>query len=427
MTTKRLKVLLGCYACDPNYGSEPGSGWNFVRTIAKHHDVHAIVEKDEFEKNLKSYALEHPDEVKHITFHFIRRKHHNTLRKFWPPSYYWFYRLWQKKAYKYAIELHKKEKFDLVHQVSLIGYREPGYLWKLGIPFIWGPLGGLNQTAWCLLKGMGIHAKIYFGMRNIINAYQKRFSRVVRQAAANADTIFVSDPQGIDDVKKLWHKVPSIMREVGTSSSKPIHLPSEHRPGTPLKICWIGELIPLKALDILLDALPLCTNPMQVEVLGKGPQLKKWKTKCKTLGICDRVTFHGFIPHHAVKTVMENCHILCVTSIKEGGTSTVVLEALQCGLPIIALNHCGHASVINDTCGIKIDIKSRQQVVLDLAYNLDNLANDEAHRKSMSEAAIKHSLNFTWEATEIQLSEVYREAVKRHAIREKPCVSPKLQ
>ena len=43
MKKDRLKVLLGCYACDPGYGSEPGMGWNFVSNIARHHDVHAIV------------------------------------------------------------------------------------------------------------------------------------------------------------------------------------------------------------------------------------------------------------------------------------------------------------------------------------------------------------------------------------------------
>lgn len=410
MERPRLKVLLGCYACSPYFGSEPGTGWNFVRTIAQFHDVHAIVEKDEFEEDIKRYSAEHPDEVKNITFHFLRRRHHNVLRKLWPPSYYWFYRAWQKRAYKLAVELHQKEHFDVVHQVSLIGYREPGYLWKLGLPYIWGPLGGLNQTAWCLLSGMSVHTKLYFMMRNILNWYQKRFSAPVRAAAAHAHTIFVSDPQGIHDVRTLWHKEPQIMREVGTQPSEHPATLSEHTPGTPLKICWVGELIPLKALDILLDALTYCRQPMQVDVLGRGPEWETWKRKCSALGLADCVSFHGFVPHDTVASLLSSSHVLCVTSIKEGGTSTVVLEALQCGLPIIALNHCGHASVVHEKCGFRVDIHSRLQIVRDIAAHLDELAVNEELRRSFAQFALQHSLNYTWEKTGKLLDEVYRDA-----------------
>ena len=42
--TKRLKLLLCCYACDPGSGSEPGMGWNFAKSISAHHEAHVIVE-----------------------------------------------------------------------------------------------------------------------------------------------------------------------------------------------------------------------------------------------------------------------------------------------------------------------------------------------------------------------------------------------
>lgn len=412
MERQRLKVLLGCYACSPYFGSEPGTGWNFVRTIAQYHDVHAIVEKDEFEEDLARYSAEHPDDVKNITFHFVKRHHHNILRKIWPPSYYWFYRAWQKRAYKLAVKLHQKEKFDIVHQVSLIGYREPGYLWKLDLPYIWGPLGGLNQTAWCLLRGMSFHTKLYFLMRNILNWYQKNFSSLVRSAAARAHTIFVSDPQGIQDVRTLWRKEPRIMREVGTNRTDTSITLSSHAPGTPLKICWVGELIPLKALDILLEAITYCKHSMQVEVLGRGPELDSWKKKCVDLGLEHCVTFHGFVPHDTVSGILCSSHVLCVTSIKEGGTSTVVLEALQCGLPIITLNHCGHASVVHEQCGFKVDIHSRLQIVRDIAAHLDELANNEELRSSFAQFALQHSLNYTWEKNGELLDAVYQDAVR---------------
>ena len=83
-------------------------GWNFASNIARFHDVHVLVEEGEFKEKLTTFAEQHPEAVRNITFHFIRRYHHDTLRKIWPPSYYWFYRAWHKRAYEYALELDKK-------------------------------------------------------------------------------------------------------------------------------------------------------------------------------------------------------------------------------------------------------------------------------------------------------------------------------
>ena len=56
-------------------------------------------------------------------------------------------------------------------------------------------------------------------------------------------------------------------------------------------------------------------------------------------------------------------HVLCITSISDL-TSTVTLEGLSYGLPIISLNHCGFAHVIDDSCGIKIPVKTPQKLQL---------------------------------------------------------------
>lgn len=411
MKNGKLKILLGCYACDPGYGSEPGMGWNFVSHIAKHHEVHAIVEEGEFKANLTRYSKQHPEEVQNITFHFVPRTHHETIRKIWPPSYYWFYRNWNKRAYKLAAKLDKEENFDIVHQITLAGFREPGYLWKLGKPFIWGPIGGFSQTAWCLLKGTGLHSMLYFGMRNILNTIQKKFGYAGRKVAPQAHTILVSDFQGMQDVSTLWNKTPVHMLEVGTQPTRTQNTTSLRPLESTFRICWAGQLIPLKALELLLHALHLCHEKnIRLEVLGKGENLKKWQKLAVQLGISNRVTFHGYVEHQQALKMMKKCHIFCHTSIKEGGTGTVILEALQCGLPIIALDHCGHAAVIDDSCGIKIPIHSRKQIIKDLAEQINRLANNEDLRHTLSVGAITRSRFFSWEEKMKQLNQIYSSA-----------------
>ena len=38
----RLRILLSAYACEPDRGSEPGVGWNWVRHLAREHEVWVI-------------------------------------------------------------------------------------------------------------------------------------------------------------------------------------------------------------------------------------------------------------------------------------------------------------------------------------------------------------------------------------------------
>lgn len=411
MENKRLKVLLGCYACDPGYGSEPGMGWNFVSNIAKHHDVHAIVEEGEFKETLTQFAAEHPEAVKNITFHFVRRTHHETLRKFWPPSYYWFYRVWHRKAYQYAKLLDAKEDFDIVHQVTISGFREPGFLWKLGKPFIWGPLGGFTDTPWCLLSNLGPLGALHFGIRNIINGIQKRWGFSARAAAKHSAAILTSTTKAVDEIKRFWNRDAVLMNEVGLETGHEQFYSPPHEPGTPLRICWAGEHIPRKALDILLQALPLCKQRMELHVLSKGPRMKDWKRLAHRLGLDDVVTFHGFVPREEAFRIMSSSHVFCITSVRED-TSTVVFEAFRYGLPIIALDHCGFSTVIDETSGIKIPINSRKQVIADYARHLDDLATHEDKRQRLSQGALARCQKFTWEAKMKVINELYANVIK---------------
>ena len=101
---------------------------------------------------------------------------------------------------------------------------------------------------------------------------------------------------------------------------------------------------------------------------------------------------------------------MCITSIHEGGTSTVTLEALQNGLPIVALNHCGYATIIDETCGIKLPVQSQKKISAQLAAVLDQLAEDEERRMSLARGAIERGKIFTWDAKMQVLNRVYAEA-----------------
>ncbi len=138
--------------------------------------------------------------------------------------------------------------------------------------------------------------------------------------------------------------------------------------------------------------------------------MQAWKALTHKLGLDDIVTFHGFVPREEAFHIMGTSHVFCITSIRED-TSTVVFEAFRYGLPIIALNHCGFSTVINESCGVKIPITSRKQVIADYARHLDFLATHEETRKELSRGALARCADFTWESKMNILNKVYRTAI----------------
>lgn len=405
----RLKVLLSCYACGPNYGSEAGMGWNFATQIAQYHDVHILVEKDEFEEKVTTYSQEHPEKVAHMHFHFIRRKHHETLRLFWPPSYYWFYRAWLKKAYQYAIELDREHHFDLSHHITIAGYREPGYLWKLDKPFIWGPVGGHSNSPWCLIPSLGLRGILHFGSRNILNSIQKRWGRASRAAAKAARFIMTSNSTAQEDIQKHWQRDTSFMSEIGCNLEDIRPTFTVHHSGTPLQICWVGETVIGKAAHILFQALLLCHEPMELHLYGKGRKLEDWRKMVLKMGLSKRVFIHGFVPQKEVWQQMAQSHVLCITSIRDD-TSAVILEGFRYGLPAIALDYTGFRDAITQDCGIKIPIHNKKQIIQAYAQALDELACDETKRQKLAQGALRRSRDYLWSEKMKTINQLYAQS-----------------
>lgn len=402
-----MKILINCYACSPYKGSEPGMGWNFIKSLCRLHELHIITES-KFQQDLNQYFEEHPEEKPFYHFYFIEKERHKKLRKIWPLSYYWFYKAWQKKALILAKTLDQKENFDVIHQLNMVGYREPGYFYKLNKPLVWGPIGGMCISPWCLLPSTGIYGTLYYGFRNLINIYQMHFKTRVRSFAKSSSAIISATQDNHDGILKRWGKESIIIPEVGMLEDKQKKQISP-RSNNILKIAWSGQHTPGKALNLLLEAISISNlkDNIELHVIGQGKYTLRWKRLAKRYHL-NNIIWHGWVKREEAISIMKECNLFCITSIADL-TSTVLLEALSYGLPVIALNHCGFSNVITIDCGIKIDIHSKKQVVNDFAQAIKTIYNNEEWRIQMSQNALKRASDFTWEEKATQIDNIYHQ------------------
>ena len=413
---KLIQVLISAYACNPYQGSEEGVGWGWVQMISEIANPTVLVAAYH-QEDIERYLTGNPDKMQNVSFHFVPHKlwhyHPTTIWRriegsILKPIMNLAYTLWLGDAYRLAKELHAEQPFELAHQLTYVGFRFPGCLWRLGIPFVWGPIGGLENMPWRFLPILGWRGAVYYAGRNLVNAMQRLFLRSVRKALWAAGDGVIAATSGINRELQRWYgRCGTVIAEVGP----PVDIqgaPRNRELGEPLRLIWSGQHLPGKALPLLLRALPKLPKETdwQLIVLGGGPMTSAWRQEARGLGIESRCHWLGQLPREQALARMREGHLFVITSLKDL-TSTVLLEAMALGLPVIAPNHCGFADVLTESSGILLPIASPTQFMTDLAHAIHTLTADELRRRRLAMGAIMRSREFDWSRKAQKLREIY--------------------
>ena len=139
-TLKTLKdnsakdILVLSYVLSPYRGSEASVAWNYVKEM--------------------------------------ERLHNRPNRKgFFSMSFHAAYHLWQREVYAVARRLCAARHFDLIHYLGSSGYSEQGYLWKIGLPYMRGPMGGFNLAPEQMMTHMGVGERLKMRIRTADTPY----------------------------------------------------------------------------------------------------------------------------------------------------------------------------------------------------------------------------------------------------------------
>jgi len=420
-TAARLKVLAIAYACNPNRGSEEGVGWGWVRAIASRHEVDVITA--EFHRDDIERARTAGDEsLRRVRFHYVpERSWHYRPNRIWTfientplkPMMNLAYSGWQVDAYRLACRLRADIPFDLVHLITYVGFRFPGRFWRMDIPLVWGPIGGLENTSWRFLPLMGPAGAFYYGGRNVYNSLQILFLPGPRRSFAKASGSIIAATEGIRrEIRRRYGRQSEIICEIGPPSEI-AEIPIAREPREPLRLVWSGQHQPGKALPLLLRALARLDRSVdwRLTVLGVGRRTVSWKWLARRLGIGERCSWPGWIPRDKAVGEMMRSHVMVITSLKDL-TSTVLLEALAAGLPVVCPDSCGFSNVITADCGIKLPVESPGRFIAGLADALRRLAADENERRRLAAGALRRIRDFSWEGKAAAIDGIYRKAVK---------------
>lgn len=405
-----LKVLINAYACSPNTGSEPGMAWNWCTHLAKFCELYIITE-GEFRSKIEKVISDLPQGN---NMHFYYNPVSEKIRKMcWNQGdwrFYKHYRNWQIKTYEIALQIINNEEIDIIHQLNMIGFREPGYLWKIeNKPFIWGPIGGLKQFPVSYLKGAGIKMKFFNLLKNQLNICQLKHSNRVDKALKQADLLISSIPDSYIAIKKHKGYESVIIPETGcysTDIERSLNFENEE-----FHILWVGKFDFRKQLFLALKSLAATKNKKFIlDIYGDGSTEQKLKGKelAVSLDITNQVIWHGNQSNEQVMNAMREAHLFFFTSVNED-TSTVVLEAISNRLPVLCFNACGFGAIVTEDIGVKIPLTNPSQSVIDFSVKLNYLYNNRQILKTMSENCSKRQKELSWDVKAKKMHQLYEQ------------------
>ncbi|MEN6452309.1 MAG: glycosyltransferase [Thermoguttaceae bacterium] len=410
---RRLRVLQLSYACSPERGSEAAVGWHRAVQSAKHFDTWVICEEHEFAGEIRRYLAEHGD-VPGLHFVFVPIDQREwSWGQVHDSIWYAVLRRWHRRAFRVARRLHQQLHFDLVHQVTFCGYREPGCLWRLDAPFVWGPVGGTQDYPWRFLPAAGIKGAAQELSRSVVNRLQLRLSPRVRAASRRAATILAANSTVERDLAAAHGVKPQLLLETGLAKAEGDARTRESR-GLSLRILWSGLLTHRKALHLLLEALALLPSdvPYELRVVGEGPLERRWQRLAERLDIAPHVAWLGRLSHADALRLYDATDLFVFTSLRDT-SGNVVLEALAAGVPVVCLDHQGMRDIVTADCGVKIPVSTPRDVVLQLKESIVRLWREPAEWERLSRGAVERAKEFLWSKQEATMTALYRDVVGR--------------
>lgn len=156
-------------------------------------------------------------------------------------------------------------------------------------------------------------------------------------------------------------------------------------------VLTVGRLIPLKRVDQIIKVISQIETANLV-IVGDGPQELELKKLSLTLGCADRIRFTSRLNQKEVYKYMKASDVFVLNSITEG-LPLVIIEAMSCGLPVIATNVGGTPEIVKDReTGLLIEPGNKEQ----LKEAIECLLIDRDLRGRLVENARKQLGKFSW-------------------------------
>lgn len=408
----KLNVVLIAYACEPNSGSEPGTGWNIATRLAKYANVRVVTRANNEEINSK--YLEGVDGPKPSFIYTDPSAFILKLKRLKVLPTQMFYAFWQRQVAKELKKLSVTERVDVIHQITFNSFEVPPFIFlsKTRSKLVWGPIGGAQSVKWNLLRLFGLKGGVKEWIRNL-RVKVSSYNPLCIKALKSSSLVYFANYETRDLLARHCKQRVEMMIDVGVDIEKfqkPFALPAKEIP----VVLFAGRLEGRKGAILLLKAFELLKErqfALECRILGHGPDADKLAGYIKANDLSDSVKLLGLVSHEEMTREFEQADIFAFPSLRDT-SGAVVLEAMSMELPTICYSHQGGEIMVSDETGIREDISDIDTMVRSLADGLELLAKNPEMRKKMGAAArLRVQDEYNWDVRVSRMMSDYKQVL----------------
>lgn len=389
-----MKILLSVFACAPNVGSETGGGWIYAIELAKKHQVWALTDTSRSQA-IESYGKPLPDNLRIIYYRPALFSKFRLNSK----TAHLIYQAWQMGAWRIAKVLNDEHDFDVCWHLTYGVFRQPSWMWKVGKPFVFGPMGGGERAPMRLWVGMPISEKLREIARDVVNL-ASWWLPGLRATYQHADLV-IARTEDTRRILPTWAQSKTIVQqEIG---GYPARLSPDARLGHQghLNILFAGRLLGMKGVHFAIRAFSQFLQnggKGDFTIVGDGPMEATLRRLVSRLGLVDKVLFIGKLAQDELFRRYPDFDVLLFPSLHDSG-GNVVIESLSFGVPVICLDLGGPSSFVDETCGVIVPAHeaSETDVINALAKALLDMFSDSDRHRDLCRAALSRAESLTWE------------------------------
>ncbi len=169
----------------------------------------------------------------------------------------------------------------------------------------------------------------------------------------------------------------------------------------------VGRFVPIKNMALLIEALAKMApaDPsLHLLLVGEGPELQSLKEQAARLDVTRAVTFAGYVPQAEMAPYYRTADLFALGSDFDNSPN-VVLEAMACGLPVVATEVGGVAEYVAPRGGALVPRRDAMAMAGVLG---DWMSSVERRRAAGAFNRQRVLQEFSWRASASRLLDVYR-------------------
>ncbi|HCH4654209.1 glycosyltransferase [Vibrio parahaemolyticus] len=197
-----------------------------------------------------------------------------------------------------------------------------------------------------------------------LKTFVKKNSKLIYSAFLNADAILAVSQFQKNTIKSIFPTLGKIhVLNNSVDSEKFTNLKRNKSSGNGLRLVFVGNLLPVKGIDILIESCRYLkdVDDLAIDVFGGGEQLEYLEELVSTLDLTGVITFKGHVDNGLLPNILSNYHGLVLPSRYET-FGVVVIEALSCGLPVIVSNAGALPELVEDDNGLIFESENAEDL-----------------------------------------------------------------